>query len=93
MPATVVVGGFFGDEGKGKVVAYLSLRIDVKLAIRCGSINAGHTVVYRGRTWKLRSVPSAFVNPAVPLGIAAGSLVKPDVLLREVEETGCGDRL
>ncbi|MCX8185326.1 MAG: adenylosuccinate synthetase [Sulfolobales archaeon] len=88
-----MVGGFFGDEGKGKIVAYLSLRRDVKLAIRCGAINAGHTVVYMGKTWKLRSVPSAFVNPAVSLGIAAGGLIKTDVLLKEIEETGCGNRL
>lgn len=88
-----MVGGFFGDEGKGKVVAYLALRRRVKMAVRCGAINAGHTVVHGGRTWKLRSVPSAFVNPSVELGIAAGSLIKVDVLLREVEETGCGGRL
>lgn len=93
LPAVVVVGGFFGDEGKGKVVAYLSIKRDVKLAVRCGAINAGHTVVYRGRTWKLRSVPSAIVNPSVQLGIAAGSLIKIDVLFREMEETGCHSRL
>lgn len=93
LTATVVVGGFFGDEGKGKVVAYLALRRGVRLAVRCGAINAGHTVVYRGRTWKLRSVPSAFVNPSTELGIAAGGLIKIDILLREVEETGSGNRL
>ncbi len=89
----MVVGGFFGDEGKGRVVAYLALRRSISLAIRCGAINAGHTVVYRGRTWKLRSVPSAFVNPSVELGIAAGSLVRVDALLKEIEDTGCAGRL
>lgn len=93
LPATVVVGGFFGDEGKGKVVAYLALKKRVSLAVRCGAINAGHTVVYRGRTWKLRSVPSAFVNPSTELGIAAGALVKVDLLLREIEETGSAGRV
>lgn len=88
-----MVGGFFGDEGKGKVVAYLALRRRIRLAVRCGAINAGHTVVYKGRTWKLRSIPSAFVNPAVELGIAAGGLIKTDVLFKEIEETGCGGRL
>ncbi len=89
----MVVGGFFGDEGKGRVVAYLALRRNIRLAIRCGAINAGHTVVYGGRTWRLRSVPSAFVNPSVELGIAAGGLVKVDVLYKEIEETGCAGRL
>ncbi len=88
-----MVGGFFGDEGKGKVVAYLALKKKFSLAIRGGAINAGHTVVYRGRTWKLRSVPSAFVNPGIELGIAAGALVKVDLLLREIEETGSAGRI
>lgn len=88
-----MVGGFFGDEGKGKVVAYLALKKKFSLAIRCGAINAGHTVVYRGRTWKLRSIPSAFVNPSIELGIAAGALVKVDLLLREIEETGSMGRI
>ncbi|MCC6014741.1 MAG: adenylosuccinate synthetase [Desulfurococcaceae archaeon] len=93
LPATVVVGGFFGDEGKGKVVAYLALRRGYRLAVRCGSVNAGHTVVYGGRVWRLRLVPSAFVNPSTRLAIAAGALVRVDVLLREIEETGTAGRI
>jgi len=93
LSAIVVVGGFFGDEGKGKVVAYLAIKRRIQLAVRCGAINAGHTVVYRGRTWKLRSVPSAFIYPGAQLGIAAGSLIRLDVLFKEIEETGCRDRL
>ncbi|MEM2077145.1 MAG: adenylosuccinate synthetase, partial [Sulfolobales archaeon] len=87
LSAIVVVGGFFGDEGKGKVVAYLAIKRRIQLAVRCGAINAGHTVVYRGRTWKLRSVPSAFIYPGAQLGIAAGSLIRLDVLFKEIEET------
>ncbi|MEM2763107.1 MAG: adenylosuccinate synthetase [Sulfolobales archaeon] len=93
LSAVVVVGGFFGDEGKGKVAAYLALKREIGLAVRCGAINAGHTVVYKGRTWKLRSIPSAFINPVTQLGIAAGSLIRVDVLFREIEETSCRGRL
>lgn len=89
----VVVGGFFGDEGKGKVVSYLSLSDSVDIAVRCGSINAGHTVVHGGRTWKLRVVPSAFVNERARLMIPAGALIKLDVLFREVGETNVRNRL
>jgi len=90
---TVVCGGFFGDEGKGKVAGYLGLRGGYRASVRTGSINAGHTVVHGGRVWKLRLVPSAFVNKALRLYIARGSLVKVDILLREVEETGTRGRI
>lgn len=49
----LIVGGFFGDEGKGKVAAYLGIKDKPKLSVRTGSINAGHTVTYSGKIWKL----------------------------------------
>ncbi len=90
---TVVVGGFFGDEGKGKLVAYLSLVDNVIAAIRVGSVNAGHTVVWKGVTYKLRLIPSAFVNFRTKLMIAPGALVRKDVFLNEVEVLGVRDRV
>ncbi|MEM1611432.1 MAG: adenylosuccinate synthetase [Sulfolobales archaeon] len=90
---TIICGGFFGDEGKGKVAGYIGLKGGYAAAIRTGSINAGHTVVYNGMTWKLRIVPSAFVNKDLRLYIARGSLVKIDVLLREISETGVAGRI
>ncbi len=90
---TVVVGGFFGDEGKGKVVSYLSIADGVAAGIRCGSVNAGHTVVHGGRVWKLRVVPSAFVRKEAKLLIPPGALIRTDVLLRELRETGVAGRL
>jgi len=90
---TVICGGFFGDEGKGKVAGYLGLRGGYSASVRTGSINAGHTVIYGGRVWRLRLVPSAFVNRSVRLYIARGSLVKVDVLLKEVEDTGSVGRI
>ncbi len=93
MPANVVVGGAFGDEGKGKVVAYLALADRPKAAVRTGAINAGHTVIYRGRTWKLRIVPSAFLSENTLLFVAPGALMRIDVFMKEVEETGVDGRI
>ncbi|MCG2893111.1 MAG: adenylosuccinate synthetase [Vulcanisaeta sp.] len=93
MPLTVVVGGFFGDEGKGKVVSYLGLVDKPSICVRTGSINAGHTVNYGGRTWKLRIIPSCFLNETTKLMIAPGALLKIDVLLREIEETSTRGRV
>lgn len=93
MPLAIVVGGFFGDEGKGKIAAYLALADNPSIAVRCGSINAGHTVVYGNRVWKLRLVPSFFVNKNVKLMIAAGALMRLDVFFSEVEETGVRGRI
>ncbi|MEM1873897.1 MAG: adenylosuccinate synthetase, partial [Acidilobaceae archaeon] len=89
----VVVGGFFGDEGKGKIAAYLGLVDNPAIAVRTGAVNAGHTVVFEGRTWRLRVVPSSFINKKVVLAVAPGALIRLDVFLKEVEETGVRDRM
>jgi len=83
----VLVGGFFGDEGKGKIAAYLSLKDDMSIGVRTGAINAGHTVVFNGSKYKLRIIPSAFVNRRSRLLIAAGALFSLDVLKKELETT------
>lgn len=90
---TVLVGGFFGDEGKGKIAGYLALKDNIEIAVRTGSINAGHTVEYSGRTWKLRILPSAFLNRKARLLIAAGALVRLDVLFDEIEKTDSRGRV
>ncbi len=88
MGCTVVVGGFFGDEGKGKILSYLALRNRPSIAARGGAgPNAGHTVQYRGRTYGLRMIPSAFVYKRSRLLIGPGVAVNPGILLREVAET------
>ncbi len=94
MVCTVVVDGFFGDTGKGKVVSFLAWADRPKIAARGGvGPNAGHTVVFGDHVYKLRMVPSAFVSPTTRLLIGPGVLVNPDVLLSEIELTGCADRL
>ncbi|MDH5792277.1 MAG: adenylosuccinate synthetase, partial [Candidatus Bathyarchaeota archaeon] len=94
MACTVVVDGFFGDGGKGKIVSYLSVADDVTVCARGGvGPNAGHTVVKEGVTYKLRMVPCGFVNPRTRLLIGPGVTVNPEVLLKEVDELGVEDRM
>lgn len=93
LPCTVVVCGFFGDTGKGKIISYLALKDRISIAARAGvGPNAGHTVVYGDKTYKMRMLPSAFVNEKTRLLIGPGVIVSPEVLLREVELTGSRDR-
>jgi len=93
LACTVVVDGFFGDGGKGKIVSYLVGADDVAVCARGGvGPNAGHTVVKDGVTYKLRMVPCGFVNPDTRLLIGPGVVVNPEVVLKEVEELVIHDR-
>jgi len=88
MPCSVVVCGFFGDTGKGKIISYLALKDKVAVTVRAGvGPNAGHTVLYKGKEYKLRMLPSAFVNEKCRLLIGPGVLINSEVLLREIELT------
>ncbi|HIC83120.1 MAG TPA: adenylosuccinate synthetase [Candidatus Marinimicrobia bacterium] len=94
MTVTVVVGGFYGDEGKGKIVAYLSLSDSHSLAVRGGvGPNAGHTVLYKDQVLKLRMLPSAVVNKSTRLLIGPGVLIDPVVILHEATKYNALDRL
>ena len=85
MPLSVVVGGQYGSEGKGKVTSHLALRDDVDIVVRCGGPNSGHTVDSGGQRYELRSLPAGFVNQRTRLLLAAGSLINPEILLTEIE--------
>jgi adenylosuccinate synthase len=88
LACTIIVGGAFGDEGKGKIVSYIALRKNPSIAVRGGvGPNAGHTVVSNGKTLKLRMLPSAVVNEKTRLLLGAGVLVDPEIFLKEVHET------
>ncbi len=85
----VIVGGAYGDEGKGKIISYIALKKKPSIAVRGGvGPNAGHTVIYRGKTLKLRMLPCAVVNEKTELLLGAGVLVDPDVFFKEVQDTG-----
>jgi adenylosuccinate synthase len=89
---TVVSGGFWGDEGKGKIISYLALTDKVEVCVRTGSVNAAHTVWFEGKRYALHMVPGGFVTKKCRLLVAAGSNVHVGQLLKEVEETGVKDR-
>jgi len=94
LPCMIVAGGQFGDEGKGKIVAYLALNDKPKIVARAGvGPNAGHTVHFRGKKFGLRQVPCGFVYEGARMLIGPGVLVNPEVLLKEAAETGVGERL
>jgi adenylosuccinate synthase len=94
MTCTVIVGGFYGDEGKGKIIAYLSIKDDPKIAVRGGvGANAGHTFVYNNQSFKVRMLPSAVLNPETKLLIGAGVLVTPEVLREESQKYNAEKRI
>ena len=94
MSFTVICGGFWGDEGKGKILSYLALKDEPSIVARAGvGTNAGHTIQFEGKEYKLRMVPSGFINPKIRLLIGAGVLVDPIVLLKELKETNTHDRM
>ena len=84
MPATVIVGAQWGDEGKGKIVDLLAQESDVVCRYQ-GGPNAGHTIIVDGETFKLRQVPSGIISGKTCV-IGAGCVVDPEVLLSEFDE-------
>jgi adenylosuccinate synthase len=85
MPVIAVVGGHWGDEGKGKIVDYLAER--AKLVVRAnGGANAGHTVVVGGREFHFHLVPSGILWPNVTCVIGPGMVLDPIKLVAELDE-------
>ncbi len=93
MPCTVIVGAFWGDEGKGKIISYLALKDNLDFCVRTGSVNAAHTVWYEGKKYALHMVPAAFINPKTRLLIAAGANVSVQTFFDEVELTKVQGRI
>ena len=85
MPAYAVIGGQWGDEGKGKVIDYLAGDVD-SVVRYAGGNNAGHTVVNDKGTFQLHLVPSGICWPNVYGIIGNGVVVDPDVLVSELTD-------
>jgi adenylosuccinate synthase len=85
MPAIVIVGAQWGDEGKGKIVDLLAHASDVVCRYQ-GGPNAGHTIVRDGETFKLHHVPSGILCEGKLCVIGAGCVVDPGLLVRELDE-------
>ncbi len=86
MANVAVVGAQWGDEGKGKVVDWLSERAEVVVRFQ-GGHNAGHTLVIDGKTYKLSLLPSGIVRGKLSI-IGNGVVVDPWALLAEIERVG-----
>ena len=85
MKNVVVVGSQWGDEGKGKIVDWLSDQADIVIRFQ-GGHNAGHTLVIDGITYKLRLLPSGIVRKNKISIIGNGVVIDPWALLEEIEE-------
>ncbi len=84
MSNVIVVGSQWGDEGKGKIVDWLSERADVIVRFQ-GGHNAGHTLVIDGKTFKLSLLPSGVVRGGKVSVIGNGVVIDPHALLQEIE--------
>ena len=84
MPNVVVVGSQWGDEGKGKIVDWLSERAETIVRFQ-GGHNAGHTLVIDGTSFKLSLLPSGVVRPGKLSIIGNGVVVDPQALLAEID--------
>jgi adenylosuccinate synthase len=80
----VVIGAQWGDEGKGKITDLLSKSADVVVRYQ-GGVNAGHTVVVQGQTFKLHLIPSGILYPATKCIIGCGTVIDPKVLIEELD--------
>lgn len=94
MSCTIIVGGNFGDEGKGKIVSHVAHK-DKPTIISRGGVgpNAGHTVMVGEKKFGVRMCPSGFVYPDARLMIGTGVLVDPRVFFHEVEVLGVEGRV
>ena len=85
MGNVVVVGAQWGDEGKGKIVDWLSIQADVVVRFQ-GGHNAGHTVYIGEKKFVLKLIPSGILRPGVQAVIGNGVVVDPWALLAEIEK-------
>jgi len=84
MPAIVLVGAQWGDEGKGKATDLLGDRVDYVVRYQGGN-NAGHTVVIGDESYALHLLPSGVLSPRVVPVIGNGVVIDPQVLLDEID--------
>lgn len=84
MPSVVVVGAQWGDEGKGKVIDLITSQ--AKYIVRAqGGNNAGHTILIGDQEYKLHLIPSGILHSHTQCFIGAGTVIDPEVLLKEID--------
>ena len=87
MTNVAVIGSQWGDEGKGKIVDWLSERADLVVRFQ-GGHNAGHTLVIDGTSYKLSLLPSGVVREGKMAVIGNGVVIDPHALMAEIERLG-----
>ncbi len=85
MPATIIMGGQWGDEGKGKLTDVLAGHADLVIRANGGS-NAGHTVITDAGTFKFRIIPSGILNPDCLCILGSGVVVETATIVREIRD-------
>src|SRR5687767_15449210 len=86
MPAIVVLGAQWGDEGKGKATDLLATTDTIDYVVRTsGGHNAGHTIVIDGEKYATHLLPSGILTPGATSVIASGVVVSPEALFRELD--------
>ncbi|MCG6137576.1 MAG: adenylosuccinate synthase [Nostoc sp. LLA-1] len=85
MANVIVIGAQWGDEGKGKITDLLSRSADVVVRYQ-GGVNAGHTIVVNGQTFKLHLIPSGILYPNTECIIGCGTVIDPQVLIKELDQ-------
>lgn len=83
MPVDVLVGLQYGSEGKGKISNYLADEYDI--SVRVGAWQAGHTMEYKKQYYKMQTIPCQWTNLDAKMIIGAGGMIRPDILVREIE--------
>lgn len=80
-----MIGAQWGDEGKGKITDLLSKSADIVVRYQ-GGVNAGHTIVVQGQTFKLHLIPSGILYPETECIIGCGTVIDPQVLITELDQ-------
>ena len=89
MPVSVIVGGQFGSEGKGKVAKFFAEKLEAAAVVRCGGPNSGHTVINANNEAMIfQQLPTASILPEAMSVIAAGSYIDLEILNSEMSITG-----
>ena len=78
----VLVGGQYGSEGKGAVVAHIAN--DYNVHVRVGSPNAGHTIYWNGEKHVMQSIPCGWINPNAKIVIGRGALINIEQFMKEL---------
>jgi len=89
MSVSVVVGGQFGSEGKGKVSYYFAKKLKAAAVVRVGGTNSGHTVINKnGKEYKFRILPTSAIDKSITCILPSGSYIDTGILEKEIEISG-----